>query len=408
MPNPLKRSYPLNALKVKDLVVAEAMTQEELADKAGISRTTLSKSMNGHFASMETIRRIANALNIEDVQSLIGAGTKVEPNNSHDDVEVFIGRPDDEEAILASVRRAARERKRLLMYLSPGIIAMLCCLGGLAPIDARPLFIAGMVFAVLGTALAFQKKILIPLPMKLLLAMPLAAFVLNVTAYVAWPRAIGIFPVKGGYTFGFGKRQPGWLATKPSKRFYHVVTSPQILPGEVIEISPDPRANQWNSVRITNPVVNLICYVELEAGQNVVAMRRRGIEKHVNVHINNNGLLLYEDPMLKAYQNPPDNIPTNVGEIPFLFTEIHDLNKIYPSGLPFPGPDADGKVQVFVRFFRGDQSALPPNLAFFVDNTPVSFDIGSGSFRTPQHSLHSFRVESNGKEFVKTIIFPAF
>ena len=50
--------------------VERAMTQAELAEKSGIDRTTIARLERGASAKMETIRRLADALDVEPGQLL--------------------------------------------------------------------------------------------------------------------------------------------------------------------------------------------------------------------------------------------------------------------------------------------------------------------------------------------------
>lgn len=55
----------LNQLKVKLLLAKQLISQADLADKAGISRQTLSAVMNGRNCRPELLGRIAKALGVE-------------------------------------------------------------------------------------------------------------------------------------------------------------------------------------------------------------------------------------------------------------------------------------------------------------------------------------------------------
>ena len=58
--------------RLKDLRIRRALTQRELADRAGISSNALNKiELNKAEPHMSTLRKLANALNIDPSQ-LIG------------------------------------------------------------------------------------------------------------------------------------------------------------------------------------------------------------------------------------------------------------------------------------------------------------------------------------------------
>ncbi|WP_072470235.1 helix-turn-helix domain-containing protein [Urinicoccus massiliensis] len=50
--------------EVKLLMVEQNLTQDELAEKADLSRISISYFMNGKNASVKSINKIANALNV--------------------------------------------------------------------------------------------------------------------------------------------------------------------------------------------------------------------------------------------------------------------------------------------------------------------------------------------------------
>lgn len=55
----------LNRIKVQLLMTRGPHTQQELADKAGISRQTLSAVMNGRSCRPELLGKISKALEVE-------------------------------------------------------------------------------------------------------------------------------------------------------------------------------------------------------------------------------------------------------------------------------------------------------------------------------------------------------
>lgn len=54
----------LNAMEVKVLLVENNLNQAELAEKAGLSRITITSLMTGKNGSAESLNKIAKALNV--------------------------------------------------------------------------------------------------------------------------------------------------------------------------------------------------------------------------------------------------------------------------------------------------------------------------------------------------------
>lgn len=54
----------LNAMEVKVLLVENNLNQTELAEKAGLSRITITSLMTGKNGSAESLNKIAKALNV--------------------------------------------------------------------------------------------------------------------------------------------------------------------------------------------------------------------------------------------------------------------------------------------------------------------------------------------------------
>lgn len=54
----------LNAMEVKVLLVEHNLNQAELAEKAGLSRITITSLMTGKNGSAESLNKIAKALNV--------------------------------------------------------------------------------------------------------------------------------------------------------------------------------------------------------------------------------------------------------------------------------------------------------------------------------------------------------
>ena len=54
----------LNAMEVKVLSVENNLNQAELAEKAGLSRITITSLMTGKNGSAKSLNKIANALNV--------------------------------------------------------------------------------------------------------------------------------------------------------------------------------------------------------------------------------------------------------------------------------------------------------------------------------------------------------
>lgn len=54
----------LNAMEVKVLLVENNLNQAELAEKAGLSRITITSLMTGKNGSAKSLNKIANALNV--------------------------------------------------------------------------------------------------------------------------------------------------------------------------------------------------------------------------------------------------------------------------------------------------------------------------------------------------------
>ena len=63
----------LNTERIKCLLAEKLMTQGELADKAGVTASTVSRLMLTGRASRSTIIKIAHVLNVE-VAELVGKG----------------------------------------------------------------------------------------------------------------------------------------------------------------------------------------------------------------------------------------------------------------------------------------------------------------------------------------------
>jgi hypothetical protein len=133
-----------------------------------------------------------------------------------------------DKAFRESLQKGLDDKTIVILRLSPGILALLCLLAGLAPIDARWFFIAGMVLSVIGMAACYSRKFLIVLP--------LAMMAINLTAYIAWPKAIGFFPTNHGYSFGVGKRQPGLMSNERLKCQYTIKCYPQPMINEYVRI----------------------------------------------------------------------------------------------------------------------------------------------------------------------------
>ncbi|OKZ20657.1 MAG: hypothetical protein BHV81_02235 [Butyricimonas synergistica] len=60
-------------LRIKELIKSKGFTMQEFADKLGIARVNLTKTINGN-PTMETLQKIATALNVQ-VWELFTAST---------------------------------------------------------------------------------------------------------------------------------------------------------------------------------------------------------------------------------------------------------------------------------------------------------------------------------------------
>ncbi len=65
-------------LRIKELIKSKGFTMQEFADKLGIARVNLTKTINGN-PTMETLQKIATALNVQ-VWELFTASTTGEIN----------------------------------------------------------------------------------------------------------------------------------------------------------------------------------------------------------------------------------------------------------------------------------------------------------------------------------------
>lgn len=65
-------------LRIKELIKSKGFTMQEFADKLGIARVNLTKTINGN-PTMETLQKIASALNVQ-VWELFTASTTGEIN----------------------------------------------------------------------------------------------------------------------------------------------------------------------------------------------------------------------------------------------------------------------------------------------------------------------------------------
>ena len=317
MTNPLKRTYRLNVQKVAELMLEKKMTQESLAGIAGISTVTLSKKMNGEPAFMKTIEKVAEALGEEDIQSLIllekepakeTATTRDMSISIIEDatsLENYMSKSSNAKAMLETIWKAMKDQRPVIIVIAPSVLALLCCLVGLAPMDARPFFIAGLVLSTIGIVLAYSRK--------WLLALPLAILLINLIALFLWPNAVGFFPTKTGYRFGVGQRPMQGRTTK-SKLYSFTVTC-----------KPFPRLNDL--VEIVSGTGDVQAFVnvgrletislDLEPGTHEVTLRMSGQTKSVTVTVEPNGKLS-NDLIFDFVPDPNKHDDTTYGEIWFV------------------------------------------------------------------------------------------
>lgn len=52
-------------IRIKELCQSKGITQKELADKMGISDISLNKTLRGDYPQLQTLERIANALEVD-------------------------------------------------------------------------------------------------------------------------------------------------------------------------------------------------------------------------------------------------------------------------------------------------------------------------------------------------------
>lgn len=69
-------------LKVKEVAKEKGVTITELAEKLGIAQVSLSRAINGNNPKLETLKKIAHALNV-DVRDLI------KPTKGSDDFPLY-------------------------------------------------------------------------------------------------------------------------------------------------------------------------------------------------------------------------------------------------------------------------------------------------------------------------------
>ena len=311
MTNPLKRTYRLNAQKVAELIQNKNMTQERRAAIAGISTVTLSQKMNGEPAYMSTIGKIAKALGEEDIQSLIALET-----SSHAEMSIsviddasslasYMNNSNHAKAMLETIWKAMKDQRPVIIVIAPSVLALLCCLVGLAPMDARPFFIAGLVLSTIGIALAYSRK--------WLLALPLAMLLINLIALIVWPTAIGFFPTKTGYRFGVGERPIRGHSTKSKLYSFTLNCKPFPRLNDLLEIVSDTGDVQ--------PFVNVgrleTISVDLEPGTHEVTLRMSGQTKSVTVTVEPIGKLS-NDLVFDFVPDPNKRDDTTYGEIWFV------------------------------------------------------------------------------------------
>ena len=380
-----QRAVTPNGARIRELRVSKGWDVDDLADACQLSVKTIRRAESGKGVDIQSLAFMAESLEIQNVGDLIKSESTSSHPTPNENIEVYVGTYDNTAAIAAAIQKAKQHNKQLWMMLAPSIIALLCCLSGLAPIDARYAFLAGTLFAVIGFVLATQKRPLVHLPKRLQIAFPIIAIALNMTAYVAWPHAFGIFPVKGGYTFGFGERQRGWLSTKPLRRFYPVTFQPHLDENETAEISTDPDTVRWGSLRGENSGVSVLCYVELETGANTISLRRRGLTKTISCYIHPDKKITYigNEKLTLAYNNRRKDIPLN--GIPFFF-QFESLGDLLQDTF---SPSGAGKSFVVVTFFRNNIVVKPDGISLIahgdtqgdvtiLDGTSTGFYSSSG------------------------------
>lgn len=64
-------------IRIKELCQSKGITQKELADKMGISDISLNKTLRGDYPQLQTLERIATALNVP-ITELFSVGTNEE------------------------------------------------------------------------------------------------------------------------------------------------------------------------------------------------------------------------------------------------------------------------------------------------------------------------------------------
>lgn len=52
-------------IRIKELCQSKGITQKDLADKMGISDISLNKTLRGDYPQLQTLERIANALDVD-------------------------------------------------------------------------------------------------------------------------------------------------------------------------------------------------------------------------------------------------------------------------------------------------------------------------------------------------------
>lgn len=383
-----ERTYKLNADVIHQLREKAGLSVEGLAEKAGVHYKTLKKWLDGKPAFIRNVKALAVALKTETDSLLEGKRgttdiTEQQSDNEmslHSNIAEFPANIPTE--ILDYFKAFAGPNSTVYIIAikhgatATGVLCLLCALSGIAPIDARPFYITGLVLGVAGVAMAYKRRAGYIWPVMGLTA--------NIVALVMWPNVIGMFPKGNGYEVRYDTR------TVDAKKNYeeefctaYLGITPKPLMNERMEITVE---NYYSMKSIWNGIVIKVPFRRSPEYQTIsIKLGDDQLTQRVHVQPDGKGIHARFPVMAKFGKRSIDYSQTNV--------QIYvDTHAVRPS-----------HVQTLEVYIDNKRYEYDPMVEFFAPNGTDSRSRNSKEFLiTVKPGSHTLTVVANGKEVHKS------
>jgi len=205
----MPRSLKANGKLIARLRLKHALTQEVLAHKADCSRGVIQKLEKGSGCDPKVIENVAGILGttLEELTEGFNEPVIAPDSTVHSELTDHLVKS----GFIAKAKELAGDEAMILvLVVTGGIAGIVLAFAGLFPINARPLYVIGLVLSAIALMGAMAVK------RRRGLAISACGIAATSVALWNWPNVVGFFPNDHGYSLRIGIRTTPYLS--PTER----------------------------------------------------------------------------------------------------------------------------------------------------------------------------------------------